>query len=461
MKIVGIGTVFALVGAAMMTAPCLGGEAKYKIKGGDLVVESPFDLEIGSPEYAKALGDHVHSWPHATYDTKTKKTTTNYYHSGSAWLSAPYFGCTQFSLNFKGEEKLLDSCHLSCPEWSSDQTNEMSYDECHEMVKKIAADMEKRLGIKLRCVTDETEREAKKRVQDMIEDDKRRNRKIHGFFLSFINFIGTKEGKYGPVEYRVSGEISDKCKYRVGVSFEKPWHPAFSKFNNQIPVYTNEMQSVEVGKIVPTEDQKAAHEEAKKLRETVNRLFGIDLDSPSKTNELSSALWKQNTENAANAAAEVAKYEWTPMPEPFEGMTERKLNQTFSLLSMPFCVFALRHPYEGDASEEELKAESKRFLDRLEKEYGEKIPEGDSADGKRLVAKMFGEGVPTFGDTRTLLGLDKVQWFIGKVGDLSVEISYAEPRYAKRNGKFEIVRRAAVVVSIIQSPIISLGKTKK
>lgn len=461
MNICGITAAAALVGSAMMTAPCHADAAKYKVENGDLVIESPFDLEIGSPEYAKALGSSVRTSSYANYDPETKKTTTNYYHSGSARLSEPYFGCSHFSLSFKGENKLLDSCHLACPEWSSASTDEMTYAECREMVKKIAADIEKRLSTTIGCITDRTEREAKERVRDMVEENKRKNKKIYGFRLSFVHFSGTKEGKYGPVEYGVSGEISDKGKYSVSVSFHKPWEPpAFSMSRHKIPVYTNEMHSAEVGKIVPTDEQKAAHQEAKKLRETVNRLFCIDLDTPSKTNELSSSVWKPGAK-VEDVIADVAKHEWTPMPEPFEGMTERKLNQTFNLLSMPFSVFTLRRPYEGDASEEELKAQAKRFLDRLEKEYGEKIPKSDTEEGNRNISKMFGSGVPTFGDTRTMLGLDKVQCFLGKVGDLSVEVSYAEPRYAKKDGKFEIVRKAAVVVCIVQSPIISLGKTKK
>ena len=77
-----------------------------------------------------------------------------------------------------------------------------------------------------------------------------------------------------------------------------------------------------------------------------------------------------------------------------------------------------------------------------------------------MLTKMFGDGIPTFGDTKALLGLDKTQYFIGKVGDLSVEVSYAVPRYVKKGGKFEISCKGAVVVNIIQSPIITKVKTK-
>ena len=110
---------------------------------------------------------------------------------------------------------------------------------------------------------------------------------------------------------------------------------------------------------------------------------------------------------------------------------------------------------------EEMKEQAKRFLVRLEREYGEKIPEADTKDGVEMLTKRFGEGVPTFGDTKALLGLDKKTYFMGKVGDLAVEIAYCEPRYAKRGGTYEIVCRGAVVVNIVQSPVITTGKQKK
>ena len=45
-------------------------------------------------------------------------------------------------------------------------------------------------------------------------------------------------------------------------------------------------------------------------------------------------------------------------------------------------------------------------------------------------------------------------------GDLSIDISYATPRYAKKGNAFEIVRKGAIVVNIVQSPLITTGKVK-
>ena len=47
----------------------------------------------------------------------------------------------------------------------------------------------------------------------------------------------------------------------------------------------------------------------------------------------------------------------------------------------------------------------------------------------------------------------------GKVGDLAVEIAYALPYYEKKGDGYRLVRRGAVLLSIFQSPIITLGKT--
>ena len=137
------------------------------------------------------------------------------------------------------------------------------------------------------------------------------------------------------------------------------------------------------------------------------------------------------------------------------------MSQSIRFLAIPFGMFALRHPFNGDVSEAELKAQAKRFLDRLEKEYGANIPEADTKEGSALLAKRFGEGVPTYGDTKALLGLDKKTHFMGQVGDLAIEIGYAEPRYAKRGGKYEIACKGAVVVNIVQSPVVTTAKAKK
>ena len=457
-KLVTVGVVLAaalaMVGCETMTT---GGVSAppYRIENQRIVLESPFALEIGSTEYAKAFGDLIQTSAHAVYDRETKKTTTNFYHHAEAWLATPYFGCERVWLNFKGEEKTLDRCNLSRGSFYG-SSKKMPFDECRATIGKIVADMESRFGMTtMECTTDLSENDAKAHVKEVGEEFKQEGKKCSGYATSFVCYSWQTKNAHGFVDYHVSGMMDEKGGCSINVDFSVP--PEFLRRSYQpgdkIPVYTNEMCSMS-SKLVPTAEQKKAHEEAKKLRETITRLFGVDLDQPSETNEWSSALWQTNAQTSV-------KREWTPVEKPFEGMTERKMNQSIRFLAIPFGTFALRHPFDGDVSEEELKAQAKRFLDRLEKEYGAKIPEADTKEGTSLLAKWFGDGVPTFGDTKAVLGLDKKTHFMGKVGDLAIEIGYAEPRYAKRDGKYEITCKGAVVVNIVQSPVITTGKSRK
>ena len=458
-KIVIVGIVLAatlaMVGCETVTTGCVSAPPTYRIENQRIVLDSPFALEIGSAEYAKAFGDLIQTSAHANYDPQTKKMTTNFYHHAEALLATPYFGCERVWLNFKGEAKTLDRCDFSRGGFYG-SSKKMSFDECRATVGKIVADMESRFGMTMRCTNDLSENDAKVRVKEMGEGFKQKGEKGSSFASSFVDYSWQTKN----ADYHVSGMMDEKGGCGIHVDFSAP--PEFLRRSYQpgdeIPVYTNEMCSTTScsmsSKLVPTTEQKKAHEEAKKLRETITRLFGVDLDQPSETNDWASAVWSTNT------SASVQR-EWTPMEKPFEGMTERKVSQSIRLLAIPFGTFALRRPYDGDVSEEELKAQAKRFLDRLEKEYGAKIPEADTKEGTALLAKRFGEGVPTFGDTKAMLGLDKKTHFMGKVGDLAIEIGYAEPRYAKRGGKYEIVCKGAVVVNIVQSPVITTAKSKK
>ena len=447
------GTIAAtvLLGSAVTALPC---EATYRIEDGEIVLDSPFELEIGSGEYAKAFGDLIRTDAHAIYDPLTKKTTTNFYHYAEARLATPYFGSEKVSLNFKGEEKCLEQCNLEIGRWASNSGKMMSYSECRETVDKIAADMGKRLGIVMRCTSHvKSEEEAKESVRDFDTEFKRKKEKSGWFATGVVLFSGEKKVKDVSVQYTVNGMFSNKGDYSISIYYMKRPHfkwPSY-KPGDKIPVFTNNTQSASFGSFAPTKEQQSAHEEAKKLRETINRLFGVDFDKPPKTNEFSSVLGQVDSR-------EKAKREWVPLDKPFEGMTERKADQFVRFWRSLYGTFALRRPYDGDVSEAKLKTQAQRFLDRLEKEYGAKIPEDDTTFRMERLAKILGEGVPTFGDTRAKLAYDATQHFTGKVGDIAIEICYAAPRYAKKGEKFEITCKGAVVVYIIQSPDIARGK---
>lgn len=453
---VGTFVVVTFVGLAVFVLSGCASASKCVVENGCIVVGSPFDLEIGSTEYANMFGSLIQTSAHAVYDPDTKTTTTNWHHHVAARLATPYFGCDRLSLFFKGEEKVLEHCHLSIGDnWVSEEGKTMSYAECRETVDRIAADIGRRLGITMRCRGVNTEAETMDRVRKSLEEYRRRKEKCFGLARGFVHYAGERTCRNVQVDYRVSGMLNDKGKCSIHVSCSKRFDPlsVSCKTGDRIPVYTNAMSSAASWGLMPSAEQKQAHDDAKRLRETINRLFGIDLDRPMETNEFFSVLWKTNAQTAV-------KREWMPMPTPFEGMTECKINQSVRFLAIPFGLFAIRCPFDGDVAEDELKAQAKRFLARLESEYGAKIPKVDSIKGRSLISKLFGEGIPTFGDTKVALGLDKTQYFIGKVGDISVEISYSTPFYAKKGGGFEMLCKGAVVVNIIQSPIIANGRAR-
>ena len=79
----------------------------------------------------------------------------------------------------------------------------------------------------------------------------------------------------------------------------------------------------------------------------------------------------------------------------------------------------------------------------LEKAYGKNLP-----DDRKDLGPMDERGriVPAAYDTQVLM---PNQYFVayGAVGSLFVTVEYAEPRYALRNGKYELVFKGGVKFS--------------
>lgn len=430
------------------------GAQKYRVESGGIVLDSPFALEIGSTEYSAAFGKWIRTSAYANYDPMARTTTTNFQYYATAHLSKPYFGFNGLSLMFKGREKYLERCSFSSYGPGRVPADKMSYEECREKTGRIVADIQKRLGIVMRCFQDETEDAAKQEVDRHLKKYREANQKCHGVAVSFLCFHGARVGKFGLISYDVNGMVNDKGDCSVHVSCSLSSEPASYKSGDRIPVITNMTYSSYGGMLMTENQRKKAHEEADKLRKTFTRLFGVDFASSSATNGLPCVVRQTNGQDKAVE-------EWTVMSKPFEGMTESRLYRAEGLHSIPYVSFSLRRAYPGDISEDELKEQAKRVLGRLESEYGESIPKAHTMDESRLFAGRTEEGVPVFGDTRALLCLDKKVYFKGRVGDLSVEICYAEPRYAKRGERFEIICKGAVLVNIVQSSIGVLRNQKK
>ena len=424
----------------------------FRIEDGKIVVDSPFDLEIGSPEYAKALGSAVKSHKDVRKSPKTGETVTNWYHFGEASFVRPYFGAKKALLSFNGEGKTLSSARLSIGEDDKSFVGALTFDECCKAYNEIAADMSKRLGEEVGVDDDVTEEEAREEIEELVKREK-----VGSCFSSSFRSDGVKvTNKYGNVWYNLSAMMHENKKCWISLDIERPRDlltPSIhsSRDDGHIPVYTNKPHAVDLS--LRTPEQEKAHREADALRATIKRVFGVDLDAPSSTNDMSAALLTlTNTP---------AKAEWFPLEKPFAGCTERRADMGVRMLFIPMATFAIRHAFDDYVGEEELKAESQKILDALEGEFGEKIPEYDS--DAEMAEKDDPQDVepPAFGDLRAMLQLGRTgDFFKGGVGDISIGIKYAQPSYVKRSGKYEVALRGAVVVEIVQSPILAQAKKR-
>ena len=409
--------------------------------GSAFTVDSPFDLTLGSTNYAVRLGKSVRSNTSASYDPETKVTTTNWSAYGSVRLSKPYHGVKSVHLGFKGEERRLDSFRFDIGEKKHASGGTLSVEECRKVMKEIADDISKRFGVKMEASKyggELSDEEIDKRIEQMTRGDSGKHRTVSTGF-SHIHGSGEREGV--GVGYSISGMVDRKRRCSVHVNVYTSFTPRAKE-----PV---SVASSSIAGLVSQEEQVKAHAEAKRLREALGKLFGIDFDAT-----------EEKKGQKGDSTEWPPKNEWTPMEHPVAGLIECKPNSgTTSFFQVPIVNFVARRAYPGDVEEAELQRLAKEVLDSLETAYGERIPVADTDEGRAQLAEVLGAGVPTFGDSRALLGLDKVQTFVGKLGDLAIDISYALPRYERRGEEYRLVRRGAVVLTILQSPMITLGKT--
>jgi hypothetical protein len=171
------------------------------MENGELVVDSPFDLCIGSTEAAKMLGTQLTSSP---VNGRTYSYGTNLQYHGFARLATPYFGFDKMSLTFMGEEKALFAINLF------QDDDKLSLDDCRKRVRDIAADIEQRFGVKMDGALGDMRDEVALKLGD---DDKR---------VTFSQFMRreTKMDNGGKIaRYCVSGMIETKNK-QPNIEFE-------------------------------------------------------------------------------------------------------------------------------------------------------------------------------------------------------------------------------------------------
>ena len=423
--------------AALGFSSCAGMTATAAEKS-RFAVDSPFDLTLGSTNYAVRLGKAVRSTTSATYDPETKVTTTNWSAYAAVRLSKPYHGATSVDLHFKGKERRLDSFGFNIGQTRITRNGTLALDECRKVMREVADDISKRFGVKMKANEKLSDDDIDKRIEQMTKGDSNERRTI-STSIGSISGHGEREGV--GVGYSVSGMADRSRKCSIAVHVYTSWMPRKNG--------SASLESPSLAAFASPEEQKKAHAEAKRLRDALGKLFGIDFEETDDKDERKGASTEWPPKN-----------EWTPMERPVAGLVECKPNRgSTSFFQVPIVNFAARRAYPGDVEESELQRQAKEVLDSLEAAYGEKIPVADTAKGLAQIAKVLGDGVPAFGDSRAFFGLDKVQTFVGKLGDLAIDIAYALPRYERKGDDYRLVRRGAVVLTIMQSPIITPNKT--
>ena len=110
---------------------------KLREKDGEFEVDSPFELRIGSTEYARQLGDAVKPGPSGSADETS---------FGDVRLSRPYFGIERAGLTFRGEERRLSRVTLVRGTFFGTD-EELTLVDSRDIAVAIAADMGKRFGV--------------------------------------------------------------------------------------------------------------------------------------------------------------------------------------------------------------------------------------------------------------------------------------------------------------------------
>lgn len=172
-------------------------------------------------------------------------------------------------------------------------------------------------------------------------------------------------------------------------------------------------------------ESKELEREASSLRAAIKEVFGVDFDTPQPK-----PLWG---------------FEWEKLPSPIEGLTEWRCDTSHVVDSKKGNLIesvSFRRIFDGDVSSSELETAARRIAAALEKAYGQKLP-----DVTKNLTSGKDRGIPAAYDTRNY-GENQHYVAYGAVGTLIVSIEYAEPRYALREGKYELVFKGGVKFSV-------------
>lgn len=169
-------------------------------KDGTFEIVSPFELRIGSTEYARQLGSCVSA---ADADPQPDEATS----FAIVRLARPYYGMETVSLTFKGADRRLAQVALTRGTFFGAGEG-LTLPDCRDIVTAIAADLCKRLGVKPEEVSGREKSDAA--AEYSVELERRASKSGGGDSASAIDFINreimVRVGDY-VVKYRVVGSV--------------------------------------------------------------------------------------------------------------------------------------------------------------------------------------------------------------------------------------------------------------
>lgn len=178
---------------------------ELRIAGGEPVVDSPFDLRIGSTEYARQLADRV-----STQNIEEKKPgvgpSTNVLHTATVRLASPYHGLFHVVMTFTGEEKALSAVRLFDGAFYNGQR--MSLEECRRKAMAIAEDMSERLEVPIKSMSGRRLLDAAAKYEvETLKARGKRSGDSKQFAKEFVTYKLGMNTADGVVMYRVDGLI--------------------------------------------------------------------------------------------------------------------------------------------------------------------------------------------------------------------------------------------------------------
>ena len=175
---------------------------------GEPMIDSPFDLRIGSTEYARQLAERI-----STESVEVRRPGgnlgTNVSYTASVRLVGSYHGLLHAVMTFDGEEKALSAVRLSDGAFYNGER--MSLEECRKKAKAIAEDMSERLGVPVKSMSGRIISDVAAKYE--IEAIKARGKRSSGsrrFAKEFVTYKLGMNTADGVVMYVVDGLIDSE-----------------------------------------------------------------------------------------------------------------------------------------------------------------------------------------------------------------------------------------------------------